>query len=487
MKRNVTVSLLMLFLLSICSVAKAQGSEASKDSIADKHHIIILIDRSAGMLYPQGGSTSNSVVIGNKNRIRSLLNIIKGKCNEVMDDSSDRKLLELGDYISFAGFGLHYYGNNYDDNFENFVLIKDRYNQNQTGEEIPFGSRFIEKVVPGENDNFFSDINWSVLDSGGNFFNKYWGGISVSRPLAMSSLTHPNKSVGVGRTFLFLITDGEYNGFGDPVQEVMSIKRSYENQGRNLDVSYVLERINMVNENFTVKKVEGDSPIIHTAQKIGGGKYELSLFEYIPLQKFFSIESVFDFPSKVECKRVRGGYKAKIDFNSMGNKYYTPIDMQGELYSKKDSTLKNALLVKSFKNAPESFSKEFFIPNKYKSDADSLNLKFWLQFNDEAYGASILSPYGSDIQGAKGLNRMLPLEFEAKAKVYGLIPLSNNTLKFFSFGKDRSQDSVRSTIEWFSFVIVILLLIAVLIIYIKANRYVTDEDKDKDLVKEEKR
>lgn len=487
MKRNVTVSLLMLFLLSICSVAKAQGSEASKDSIADKHHIIILIDRSAGMIFPQGGSTSNSVVIGNKNRIRSLLNIIKGKCNEVMDDSSDRKLLELGDYISFAGFGLHYYGNNYDDNFENFVLIKDRYNQNQTGEEIPFGSRFIEKVVPGENDNFFSDINWSVLDSGGNFFNKYWGGISVSRPLAMSSLTHPNKSVGVGRTFLFLITDGEYNGFGDPVQEVMSIKRSYENQGRNLDVSYVLERINMVNENFTVKKVEGDSPIIHTAQKIGGGKYELSLFEYIPLQKFFSIESVFDFPSKVECKRVGGGYKAKIEFTLIGNNYYTPLKVKGDLYSKKDGTLIDSLLVQNFDSELEPFSTEIFIPNEKKSDTDSLNLKFWLQFNDEAYGASILSPYGSDIQGAKGLNRMLPLEFEAKAKVYGLIPLSNNTLKFFSFGKDRSQDSVRSTIEWFSFVIVILLLIAVLIIYIKANRYVTDEDKDKDLVKEEKR
>ena len=187
----------------------------------------------------------------------------------------------------------------------------------------------------------------------------------------------------------------------------------------------------------------------------------------------------------MECKRVRGGYKAKIDFTLIGNNYYTPLKVKGELYNKKGDTPIDSLLIQNFDSDLQPFSTEIFIPNEKKTDTDSLNLKFWLQFNDEVYGASILSPYGSDIQGAKGLNRMLPLEFDAKVKVYGLIPLSNNTLKFFSFGTNMSQDSVRNIIEWISFVFVILLLAAALIAYIIRKRYVTDEEKD--IVKEEEK
>lgn len=469
--KKIIISFVLCFAMILS--LKSQ-SQQIKDTIADKHHVIILIDRSAGMIFPNGENTSNFITRNNVSKLKNVLNEVEKLCNQPVHKTKGRKILQNGDYLSFAGFGLHYNESYYDKDFKKFILRDDKYSQNRRGDNHKFGYRFLHISKPIS--TIFEKIKNNIFNKG-NFFNKYWGGISVSRALGITAFREPDKTIG--RTFLFLITDGEYNGSGDPMQEVMDIKNIYESKGKTLDISFALKNINLLNENYLCKSVNEYNPVVYKENKSGGGKFYLSLYEYIPLQKFFSIESVFHFPSQIVCNRVPYGYKAKIDLSPIDNPYYTPIQILGEMHCVKKDTIIDAFNY-TYTSTIQLVSQELNIDNKYAFSTDSLKLKFWLHFNDEAYGASVLSPNGSNLQGAKGLNRVLPVEFEPTVKIFGVIPLSDAMFKLFSFSKGQTQERTKDIIHLAGGIVVLILLTLMLFGYILVGRRHTKRGKEKE-------
>jgi len=246
------------------------------------------------------------------------------------------------------------------------------------------------------------------------------------------------------------VTDYKYNGNDDFYGELKHVPRiSTETK------KVIMNTIKNVQQNYFYKFIAEEN--ISRYPRSG----YISLFEVIPLQQYFSIESVLDFPHKLVATRTKDGYIAKFKINQLDNPNYRfisseacmPIEGYNEIHS---VNLGQEL---SF-NFPDELVKQV------GKDNISIDFRTWVQLIDNVYNHTILTPDGTKLQGSEGLNRSIKVELEKDAEILGFIPLTDG-LYNISFWTN-NQSTAAAT--WGVIFILILLGVMIFIIW-KSTQY----------------
>lgn len=249
----------------------------------------------------------------------------------------------------------------------------------------------------------------------------YYSITSFAKPYVLMAA---QKAKLTNRTYLAVITDMKYNGNDDYYGEIKFAKLNFSQEGnamfkrdiKNVQTNYFCEFIGEVS--------------------ISGGW--ISLYEYIPLQAYFSMESVLSFPKEVKAVREKDGYRCEITPESIGNTNY--IVHKIKMVLRQDTTVIAEKYFKSRNFSNKTFS--FSVPNEYKGVELSISISAWVKLNDGVYGNTILHPMGSNLQGAKGLNRTIAVETEEDALILGTFTLTNALFEMAFWTNDQQTAAV---------------------------------------------
>ena len=143
--------------------------------------------------------------------------------------------------------------------------------------------------------------------------------VSVAKPYALLSLN--NSSVDVNRTFLVLVTDHHYNG-NDFYDEIVSLiqKQRALNVSSNIDVNRIFQKCYAVEQEYYIRHIKTDT--IWANRKYAPQGY-VEVYEYLPLQQYFSLGAVINYPTKLVAERRRGGiYEVELPLTWRNNLHF---------------------------------------------------------------------------------------------------------------------------------------------------------------------
>ncbi len=308
----------------------------------------------------------------------------------------------------------------------------------------------LEEYVKNINTPFslFSDVN--VVDEiTENDFYKYHGNhysvVTIAKPYSLLKFREIASDKLVKKTYLILVTDYKYNGNDDFYGELKHIPRISKDTKES-----IMTTIKDVQQNYFYKFIAEEN--ISRYPRSG----YISLFEVIPLQQYFSVESVLDFPHKITATRTKDGYKATFKISQLDNPNYRFISseafIQVEGYNEIRSVELNQDIVFDF---PDK------LVNQFGEDSISIDLRTWVQLIDNVYNHTILTPNGDKLQGSEGLNRVIKVELEKDAKILGFIPLVEGLYNISFWTNNQSVAAA----TWGVIFILILLGIMIFIIW----------------------
>ena len=245
------------------------------------------------------------------------------------------------------------------------------------------------------------------------------------------------------RTFMAIITDGKYNGNDDYYGEVSFVRNNFSQEGKN----EFKKSIKNVQTNYFCEYL-GSKSII--------GGY-VQLYEFIPVQQYFALESVLDFPHEIIAERKKSSYSVKFATDAIQNKDYEIQKLVLSLY--------NGDKIISSQEIHANQEIELQIS---KSEINNVHIEIdsWVKLCDEIYNNTVLHPKGSKLQGSEGLTRRVVIKKEKDASILGIVPLPD-FLFSISFWTS-SQTTAANTWAWI--IIFILIAIVVYIIY-RSNIY----------------
>lgn len=240
--------------------------------------------------------------------------------------------------------------------------------------------------------------------------------VSVAKPYALLSLN--NSSVDVNRTFLVLVTDHHYNG-NDFYDEIVSLiqKQRALNVSSNIDVNRIFQKCYAVEQEYYIRHIKTDT--IWANRKYAPQGY-VEVYEYLPLQQYFSLGAVINYPTKLVAERRRGGiYEVELPLTWRNNLHFElkRLDAFGVTEDTPSFwTPDNALRL-------DSLGKAIFRIDRSEKIA-SIRMRAWVKLLDGVYNATVLSPsyFAPVFLGRDGLNVDIPVVYEEDATVYG-IPL----------------------------------------------------------------
>lgn len=433
--------IISVFPLSLIAQDKQQRAvESLIDS--SRNHIIVLIDRS--------GSMKKS---GNINIVREL---ITREIPKLLFEEgiviNEKTLLQKDDYLSIAFFGLG--GNNRYDykNYINQELV--------VGDKRPIGktySRVTSRIV--------FDSLWQKIEENYNqFFSGNFTGLSFAGPTGFHYFK--NKEKTVHQTFVLIVSDGQYHSIDDPTSELRlksiigktGINHRFKNNG------HIEEVFSDVKSNYS-----WHPELLSRAY----GQFSLNLYEYVPNQLNLDIRSKLKFPTEVELDRTPDGYEGMFKITDIDPRdIYVPQKVLTRILSK-DMTDTISQDIDFFNKGEVSF-KIRDIPANYIGEPLNINLAFWVDYNEEAYGAHQLHPFGRKEQGADGLVESVEVFFEKKSRILAFIPLTNRLYKISAKFAGTRQN--RNVLFWNVFLISLLFLGFIVYSwwYIIKKRRVTD-------------
>lgn len=309
----------------------------------------------------------------------------------------------------------------------------------------------LEEYVKNINDPFtqFSDVNYVVDGLLESDFYQYHGNhysvVTIAKPYSLLKFRDIASDKLIEKTYLILVTDYKYNGNDDFYGELKHVPRISKDTKES-----IMNTIKDVQQNYFYKFIAEEN--ISRYPRSG----YISLFEVIPLQQYFSIESVLDFPHKITATRTKDGYKATFKINQLENPNYRFISSEAFLPVEGHDEIRSVKLNQDVKfDIPERLVEEL------GEDNISINFRTWVQLIDNVYNHTILSPDGDKLQGADGLNRSIKIELEKDAEILGFIPLTDG-LYNISFWTN-NQNVAAAT--WGVIFILILLGIMIFIIW----------------------
>lgn len=309
----------------------------------------------------------------------------------------------------------------------------------------------LEEYVKNINDPFtqFSDVNYVVDGLLESDFYQYHGNhysvVTIAKPYSLLKFQDIASDKLIEKTYLILVTDYKYNGNDDFYGELKHVPRISKDTKES-----IMNTIKDVQQNYFYKFIAEEN--ISRYPRSG----YISLFEVIPLQQYFSIESVLDFPHKITATRTKDGYKATFKINQLENQNYRFISSEAFLPVEGHDEIRSVKLNQDvIFDIPERLVEELGENNI------SINFRTWVQLIDNVYNHTILSPDGDKLQGADGLNRSIKIELEKDAEILGFIPLTDG-LYNISFWTN-NQNVAAAT--WGVIFILILLGIMIFIIW----------------------
>lgn len=309
----------------------------------------------------------------------------------------------------------------------------------------------LEEYVKNINDPFtqFSDVNYVVDGLLESDFYQYHGNhysvVTIAKPYSLLKFRDIASDKLIEKTYLILVTDYKYNGNDDFYGELKHVPRISKNTKES-----IMNTIKDVQQNYFYKFIAEEN--ISRYPRSG----YISLFEVIPLQQYFSIESVLDFPHKITATRTKDGYKATFKINQLENPNYRFISSEAFLPVEGHDEIRSVKL-----NQDVIFDIPERLVEELGEDNISINFRTWVQLIDNVYNHTILSPDGDKLQGADGLNRSIKIELEKDAEILGFIPLTD-ALYNISFWTN-NQNVAAAT--WGVIFILILLGIMIFIIW----------------------
>lgn len=288
---------------------------------------------------------------------------------------------------------------------------------------------------------------------------EYFSITSFAKPYSLMALRGKQNT---NKTFMILITDGKYNGNDDYYGEAVYVKNDFSAEG--------VEQFNK-----DIKKVQTNYFCSFIGEKSFYRGY-VQLYEFIPLQQYFALESVIDYPHKLVAKRAKkGGYDICDTICRLSNKNYEVLKIQASLMS-------NETIIYYEIMEPVDSIKAIKFSGVSRADLDNafLELKTWVRLCDGVYDNTILHPDGSVLQGSAGLVRRVPIEREPDAMIFDHWPLSDYQFSH-SFGRT-DQYKAAKVWEWIFIAPFILLLVVVVVIisfrlFKKNNKYRITKDK----------
>lgn len=309
----------------------------------------------------------------------------------------------------------------------------------------------LEEYVKNINTPFtqFSDVNNVVDGLLESDFYQYHGNhysvVTIAKPYSLLKFRDVASDKLIEKTYLILVTDYKYNGNDDFYGELKHVPRISKDTKES-----IMNTIKDVQQNYFYKFIAEEN--ISRYPRSG----YISLFEVIPLQQYFSIESVLDFPHKITATRTKDGYKATFKIDQLDNPNYRFISSEAFLPVEGHDEIRSVKL-----NQDVIFDIPERLVEELGEDNISINFRTWVQLIDNVYNHTILSPDGDKLQGADGLNRSIKIELEKDAEILGFIPLTDG-LYNISFWTN-NQNVAAAT--WGVIFILILLGIMIFIIW----------------------
>lgn len=375
-----------------------------------KHHVIILIDRSASMLKPKSEEAIKN--------ISKLFEInLTDICFRKGAVLNGRKLVDKnkGDHLSVVSFGLGKLCPDYRE-FIKPISYMGAYDYRYS-DNFEEGYYFFKRLwaIIGNNENKHSD-----------FFQAHWSSISIAIPAAIYHHRNPQKKLKFNRTFIIMLTDDEYNSkSGDPTHEFHYIRKL---NSTFKDQKQCFRAVDLAKKQY--KRVQSH----YFWEEIGipskSEKYFLRIFEAIPMTKNFAVESFLKFgENEISFKPEEDFYVDYLtihpqlfvgDLKTDGKDVENQFSIVNAEYSIVDKSGKRFRDLSPITLTPFRYSHPILIRYKKdifdqyaskKSDKTDLYLKikFWAHWNEDAYGVHELHPDGMINQGKLGLNRFLPI------------------------------------------------------------------------------
>ena len=261
--------------------------------------------------------------------------------------------------------------------------------------------------------------------------------LSLAKPYCLKSVkvdSDDNSAKLTYRTYLILITDLKYNGnddFHDELRHKPGMSQSMLNK--------ILGEVKVVQQNYFYDFIS----------QIQLNRGYMMLFECIPQQKYFALESVAEYPHNIVAKRTKDGYSLEFEFISYNNPNY--------------NLLKSEVLVGNETVTVHGYNKvKMLIPSYVwqKSDTIHANIKSWVRLIDGIYNRTILSPDGAELQGKDGLNKIIVVQREPHAKILWIVPLPDFLFNMSFWTSDQAiAAGVWSVLILFALVTFIIYLI----------------------------
>ena len=291
-----------------------------------------------------------------------------------------------------------------------------------------------------------------------NHKGEYYSIISVATPYSLLRFRNTKPDILVQNTYIVLVTDYKYNGNNDFYGELQHVKGITEPTR-----AAIMDIVKDVQQNYFYKFI-GEKTL-----SVNSRKAYISLFEAVPLQQYFAIETLLDFPHTITAKRTKDGYVAEFEINQLDNPNYRFVSSEA------------CMPINGYdQKRPLSIGKEeiFVIPEKLVEqvgkDNLSINFSTRVHFIDNVYNHTLLAPEGSRLHGSEGLKRNVKIILEEDAKILGFIPLTDGLYKMSFWTGDQHI----AAITWNLILILILGGILIYIIW-KSTQYNTNDHEVK--------
>jgi hypothetical protein len=445
------------------SIPRVGGGEEFIDGC---HHIIVLVDRSGSMNdTPDRLDTFRSAVTIWLDDLLTDWNLPDGR--ELYD-------AEGGDLLSVLSFGLSRWQPDFGEFIEPIPFIAES-TSNTTIQidspavrrvNAPFGARLLDAIVD---------------QSGGNlsrYFNRNYSAITTAIPLAArftvpamrEVLRDPGASHYPDRTFVLLITDGDYNGGGSPAFEIEEIVvdagRSDVSVG-NVDSTLALLESTL--EMYSYRKIEERSDPDNQRGVM------IKVFELVPKASSFAIEALIEpVQTPIYLRReydntytgsLEVAFRSTLDSASVG---------QAELVFRNESSVAVGRTEKASLLSPTggSVAIPLAIPGQIAQTARSVEAQYWLYWNtrnEDGY-VQFVRPHLGRRELNAALVRQYPVELERTARILGIANLP-------TFLYLERFDSQYHASRWWSFIIIGILFVTLLGFYVKFsldNRTITN-------------